>query len=93
MSTPLAPTPSESGFDSTQAATSLRSAVPVELIATVLLALSTLVAVTAVSIGIARADVLNARPDAEIAPFAIALFVGLLFAAMGGLTAMMAKPR
>jgi hypothetical protein len=67
----------------------MRSAAPVELIATVLLALSTLVAVTAVSIGIARADVLGARPDGD-APFAIALFVGLVFAAMGGLTAIMA---
>jgi len=78
----------ESGADPQ---TSLRPAAPIELIATVLLALSTMVAVTAVSIGIARADVLHARPDADIAPFAIALFVGLLFAAMGGLTAMMAK--
>jgi glycerol uptake facilitator-like aquaporin len=83
-------TPSGPGFEAPQAATTRRA--PVELIATVLLALSTLVAVTAVSIGIARADVLHARPDAELAPFAIALFVGLLFAAMGGLTAMMATP-
>ena len=62
----------------------------VELIATVALALSTLVAVTAVSIGIARADVFGARADADAAPFAIALFIGLLLSAMGGLTALMA---
>ena len=76
--------------DTTEAAASTRSAAPVELIATVLLALSTLVAVTAVSIGIARADVLGSRVDGDGAPFAIALFVGFLFAAMGGLTAIMA---
>ncbi|MEA2937379.1 MAG: hypothetical protein QOG83_858 [Alphaproteobacteria bacterium] len=64
---------------------------PVELFATVGLALSTLVAVMAVSIGIARADVLGVRADADAAPFAIALLVGLLFAAMGGLTAVMAE--
>ena len=66
---------------------------PVELFATVALALSTLVAVTVVSIGIARADVLGARVDYDGAPLAIALFIGLLFAAMGGLTAFMADDR
>ena len=62
----------------------------VELIATVALALSTLIAVTVVSIGIARADVFGAHPDAEVAPFAIALFIGVLLSAMGGLTALIA---
>ena len=70
-----------------------RPAAPVELIATVALALLTLVAVTAVSIGIARADVFGARADADAAPFAIALFIGLLLSAMGGLTALMAGER
>ena len=65
----------------------------VQLIATAALALSTLVAVTAVSIGIARADVLGAQTDAGSAPFAIALFVGLLLSGMGGLTALMAEDR
>jgi len=65
----------------------------VELIATVALALSTLVAVTAVSIGIARADAFSARPDTDAAPLAIALFIGLLLSGMGGLTAMMADDR
>ena len=65
----------------------------VELIATVALALSTLVAVTAVSIGIARADVFGARVDTDGAPFAIALFISLLLSAMGGLTALMAGER
>jgi hypothetical protein len=66
-----------------------RPAVPVELITTVLLALSTMVAATAVSIGIARADVAGIRADGDPAPFAIALLIGLLLLAMGGLTAMM----
>jgi F0F1-type ATP synthase membrane subunit a len=67
-----------------------RTVAAVELIATVALALLTLVAVTAVSIGIARADVFGAHADADPAPFAIALFIGLLLSAMGGLTAIMA---
>jgi len=66
---------------------------PVELFAMLALALSTLIAVTAVSIGIARADVLAARADFDAAPLAIALFMGALFAAMGGLTAIMAEDR
>jgi len=66
---------------------------PVELFATLALALSTIIAVTAVSIGIARADALAARADTDAAPLAIALFMGLLFVAMGGLTAIMAKDR
>jgi len=67
-----------------------RPVVVVELIATVALALSTLVAVTAVSIGIARADTPGAADHAS-ASFALALFIGLLLSGMGGLTALMAK--
>jgi glycerol uptake facilitator-like aquaporin len=67
-----------------------RPVASVELIATLALALLTLVAVTAVSIGIARADVFGAHADTDAAPFAIALFIGLLLSAMGGLTALMA---
>ena len=70
-----------------------RLGAPVELIATVLLLLSTLVAVTVVSIGIARAEGLGSRADFDAAPLAIALFIGLLFAAMGGLTAIAAHDR
>jgi hypothetical protein len=60
-----------------------RSIALVELITTVALALSTAVAVTAVSIGIARADVVDAVTKGD----AIALCIALLLAAMGGLTA------
>ena len=66
----------------------------VELLTTAALALSTAVAITAVSIGIARADVLGTVAKGDSAPFAIALFISLLLAAMGGLTAFMAaNPR
>jgi len=68
-----------------------RSIALVELITTVALALSTAVAVTAVSIGIARADVVDAVARGDGVPLAIALCITLLLAAMGGLTAIIAR--
>jgi hypothetical protein len=68
-----------------------RSIAFVELITTAALALSTAVAVTAVSIGIARADVMGAVAKGDSAPLAIAVFIGLLLSGMGGLTAIMAS--
>ncbi len=68
-----------------------RSVTCVELITTAALALSTAVAVTAVSIGIARADVAGAVANADGTPLAIAVFIGLLLGGMGGLTAIMAS--
>jgi hypothetical protein len=62
----------------------------IELITTAALALSTAVAATAVSIGIARADVLGAVTHGDTTPLAIALCFGLLLAAMGALTAVVA---
>jgi hypothetical protein len=70
-----------------------RSIVCVELITTAALALSTAVAVAAVSIGIASADVVGAVAKGDGAPFAVALLIGLLLAAMGGLTAVVAGPQ
>src|SRR5438093_11633382 len=67
-----------------------RSIVFVELITTAALALSTAIAVTAVSIGIARADVVGAVANGDSTPFAVALLIGLLLSAMGGLTALLA---
>jgi hypothetical protein len=67
-----------------------RSIAFVELITTVALALSTAVAVTAVSIGIARAEVVGAVAKGDSATFAVALLVGLLLSALGALTAIMA---
>ena len=55
-----------------------------ELVATVGLALCTLVA----AIGVARADVAANVIDNEGGLFAIALLLGLLFIGMGGLTAL-----
>lgn len=66
---------------------------PVELIATVALALCTLVAVTAVSIGMARADSLAGIAESDGATLAIGIVIALLLSGMGGLTAMMAKGR
>jgi hypothetical protein len=63
----------------------------VELIATLALALCTLIAVTAVSIGIARADVFGAQTDGSGESLAVALFVGLMLSAMACLTAVMAE--
>jgi Na+/pantothenate symporter len=63
-----------------------RNATFAELVASLGLGLATLVAVTVVSAGIARADVAMSVIDNETGLFAISLIVGLLFAAMGGLT-------
>lgn len=57
-----------------------------ELIASIGLALGTLIAVTVVSVGIARADVAGDVIDHEGSLFAVALMLGLIFIAMGGLT-------
>ena len=62
-----------------------------ELVATIGLVLSILVAVTALSIGVARADVAANIIDNESGLFAIALLLGLLFIGMGGLTALSAR--
>ena len=70
-----------------------RSILFVELITTAALALSTAVAVTAVSIGMARADVIGSVTHGDSASLAIAIFMAVLFSAMGGLTALMARGR
>ena len=66
--------------------TERRNAVVAELVATIGLALSVLVAATVVSIEVARADVATNVIDNESGLFAIALLLGLLFIGMGGLT-------
>jgi hypothetical protein len=57
-----------------------------ELLAIVGLALSTIVAATVVSVGIARANVVGNVIDNEGGVFTVALLLGLIFIAMGGLT-------
>ena len=63
----------------------------IELLATVALAISLIIAATAVSIGMARAQAIGAVSHGDGGPFAIAVFVGLLMAGMGALTAMAAR--
>jgi hypothetical protein len=64
-----------------------RPASLVELIATLSLVLSTAVAATAVSIGIARAEVFTLRADDVSASLMIGVLIGVLLLAMTGLTA------
>jgi hypothetical protein len=59
------------------------------LLATVALVISILVAVVAVSIGIARADIVLA--DSDSGRWALAILLGLLIAGMGGITACMMR--
>ena len=66
--------------------TEQQTAALAELVAGMALAISTVVAVTVVSIGIAHADVASNVIDNESGLFAIALVLGLLFIGMGGLT-------
>jgi hypothetical protein len=65
-----------------------RTAVFAELMATLALAISTLIAATVVSIGVARADVATNVIDNEGGLFALALLLGVLFIGMSGLTAL-----
>ena len=65
-----------------------RTTIFAELVATIGLALSVLVAATVVSIGVARADVASNVIDNEGGLFAVALLLGLLFIGTGGLTAL-----
>ena len=67
-----------------------RSVAFVELITTAALALSTAVAITAVSIGMARADVAGVVAKGDSTPFAVALFISLLLFGMGSVTAILA---
>jgi hypothetical protein len=57
-----------------------------ELVTILGLALSTIVAATVVSVGIARANVVGNVIDNEGSLFAVALVLGLIFIAIGGLT-------
>ncbi|HZL41236.1 MAG TPA: hypothetical protein VFC45_13275 [Pseudolabrys sp.] len=74
------------GFKAPTLSTERRRTVLAELVAIVGLALSTIVAVTAVSVGIAHANVAGNVIDNEGGLFTIALLLGLVFIAMGGFT-------
>jgi len=61
-----------------------RTAAFAELAASIALALSTVVVATVLSVGIARANVVDGVIDNEGGLFAIALLIGLLFVGIGG---------
>jgi hypothetical protein len=62
-----------------------------ELVATVTLVISILVAVTVLSIGMVRADTLALFADKDGGRWALAVFLGLLIAGMGGITALVVR--
>jgi len=64
----------------------------VQLLAGIGLAAGTLIAATVITAGIARADGLVPAPGQHTSLVAVGLVVGLLFAGMGGLTAMSLAP-
>jgi hypothetical protein len=64
-----------------------RSTTLVELITTAALALSTAVAATAVSIGMARADAITGAAKVGDEAFAVAMLIGIMLVTIGGLTA------
>jgi hypothetical protein len=66
--------------------TERRTAALAQLVAGAALALSTIVAVTAVSVGIARASVVDGVVGNEGSLFGVALLLGLIFVGMGGLS-------
>jgi hypothetical protein len=57
-----------------------------ELVTTIALALSTIVAATVITVGIARADVGQGVIDHDVGVFGVALLLGLIFIGMSGLT-------
>jgi len=65
----------------------------IELFATVALAVSLLIAATAVSIGVARAQAFADFSHSNRAPVAVALLFGAVMAGMGGLTAIVTGDR
>ena len=65
----------------------------VELFATLALVVCLIIAATAVSIGMARAQAFATLGRHDRAPFAVALFFGTVMAGMGGLTAIVAGDR
>ena len=70
-----------------------RSAAFAELIASVGLALATIVTATVVTAGVARADVADGVIGNESSVFAIALLLGLAFIGIGGLTLPGGRPK
>lgn len=70
-----------------------RRIVVAELAAIIGLSVATLIAATVVSVGMARASVVDGVIDNDGGLFAIALVLGLAFIAIGGFAALMPSPR
>jgi hypothetical protein len=64
-----------------------RTVAVAELVASIGLAFCTVIAATAITVGIARADVATNIIDQESTLFAVALLLGLGFIALGGIAA------
>jgi hypothetical protein len=62
-----------------------------ELIATIALAVCLVVALTVVSIGMARADALTAVAEPDSARLALAITLGVIMIAMGGITVLVTR--
>jgi hypothetical protein len=69
-----------------------RSLALAQLLASIGLAAGTLIAATVITAGIARADGLVPMPGEHTNIVAVAVILGVLFAGMGGLTAMSLAP-
>jgi hypothetical protein len=70
-----------------------RRAAAIELFATLSLAVSLVIAATAVSIGMAHAQTLGTVSHGGSAPLVVGLIVGLVLAGMGGLSAIAGRVR
>ncbi|HEY6832003.1 MAG TPA: hypothetical protein VI251_05875 [Pseudolabrys sp.] len=65
-----------------------RTVAVAELVASIGLALGTIIVVTVLTVGVAKADVATNIIDQESSLFAIALLLGVAFAALGGLASL-----
>jgi hypothetical protein len=79
------------GFQPSRRVRGRRGIAVTELLLTLALALSTAIAVTAVSIGMARADTLGTIVADESGPVGVALLLGAVLAVMGGLTTLVTR--
>lgn len=77
----MARTPHDQGFNGLDVIPGKPRSLVAGLLTTTALLIATIIAATAVSAGIARADALGALIDNEAGVFAIALLLGLLFVA------------
>jgi hypothetical protein len=83
------------GFASPMNETKLcnRRSAGIELLATLTLAVCLIIAATAVSIGMARAQAFGVVAHHNASPLALAAVLGVVMAGMGGVTAIAARDR